>query len=834
MATVFHGVQINNLLRGDGVDHRVSVRVATTSNVDLESNLTSAPIDGVSLVAGDRLLVKNQTAVSSVVDVTAVADVADSLAGRYFLVSKPGVQYYVWYKTGAGTIGTDPAIAGRTGVQVNIATGATAGAVATATAAILGAVPGFSVSALLAVVTITVAKSGEYANDGDTLFGFAVVTPGSGAVQHGIYYVVNSIGGSYRADDLIVNDDAKFVFCDCEEGTVNAKSSWTQINKPAIVDVDPLSWIQDSRFNYNQNDIFYANSSSTMASITPANNNVLVSGPSGVPSWSNYLPVNTNISGPFLTGDQIVNKDYVDGIAAGLDTKESVRVRTLGTPAVVPTISTGTNNIGGTYNPTGGPAGTGAFTGVDLTDVTKWDLGSGPIVLGVGDRVLVMNQTDAKQNGIYEVTVAGAMGALKRAHDQDGMDPTYTNPYPSEVSGGNFTFVEGSLGDNFRGTGWVVIWDGVLTINTDPMNWTQFSTAGQWNALQGISISGANISADIMTNGGIVFTTTSPAADGQMQVDLGASSISGIVSTSHGGTGSNLTAALNDLLVGTGSNTFTNYASVAKKVLTTDSAGTVGWRNDVHLDNIIAFSNEATFLNFSNMVATPASQNFIQVNNADAGSDPKLCVVGLSDATVDLSLQAKGSGAVNILGTTGTATSGELRLWSSTNGNFVSIQAPAVTVDQVYTWPLLDGTLANDVMVTDSNGVLSFVSANTLPTRSSHSLISAQVAANTTSLTAVGYFSWNFAEYGTPAAATLLFYANPNGKVLEVQVWNETLAAAASTTGSYSGAAGWKKLALTVIPTANALLSVRVRKTAGGGLNPNIFGVQLVLNPVDP
>lgn len=827
MATVFNGVQINNLLRGDGVDHRVSVRAATTASINLEGNLTLAPIDGVTVVAGDRILVKNQSEVSSVVDVTTVADVADSLAGRYFLVSKPGVQYYVWYRTGAGTIGTDPAIPGRTGVQVNIATGATANAVATATAAVLGAVPGFTVSALLAVVTITVAKAGEYASDGDTLFSFAVVTPGSGAVQHGIYYVVNSVGGSYRADDLIVGDDAKFVFCDCEEGTVNAKSSWTQINLVAIVDIDPLAWIQDSRFNYNANDMFYANSSSTLASITPANNNVLVSDGSGVPFWDNYLPSGTNITGPFTTGDQIVNKDYVDGVSAGLDTKQSVRVRTLGTPAVVPTISTGNNNIGGTYNPTGGPAATGAFTGVDLTDATKWDLGSGPIMLGVNDRVLVMNQSDARQNGIYVVTVAGVSGALQRASDQDGSTA-------SEVSGGNFTFVEGGVASNFSGTGWVVVWDGILTLNVNPMVWTQFSTAGQWNAMEGITISGANISADILPNGGIVFTTTSPVANGQMQVDLGATSISGIVSTTHGGTGSNLTVNLNDILVGTGGGTLTNYASVAKKVLTTDVAGTVGWRNDAHLDNILAFSNEATFLNFNNNVATVATQNFIQVNNADTGSNPRFSAVGLSDATVDLSLQAKGSGAVNILGTSGTATSGELRLWSSTNGNYVSIQAPAVTVDQVYTWPLLDGSIANDVMVTDSNGVLSFRSANQLPTRSSHSLISAQVAANTNSLTAVGYFSWNFAEYGTPPAATLLFYANPNGKVLEVQVWNETLGAAASTTGSYSGAAGWRKLALTVIPTANALLSIRVRKTVGGGSNPNIFGVQLVLNPIDP
>ena len=56
-----------------------------------------------------------------------------------------------------------------------------------------------------------------------------------------------------------------------------------------------------------------------------------------------------------------MNKDYVDGVAAGLDPKESVRLRTI-------------DDIGGVYNAAGGSGGTGEFTGVDLTDAGNWDL----------------------------------------------------------------------------------------------------------------------------------------------------------------------------------------------------------------------------------------------------------------------------------------------------------------------------------------------------------------------------------------------------------------------------------------------------------------------------
>lgn len=143
-----------------------------------------------------------------------------------------------------------------------------------------------------------------------------------------------------------------------------------------------------------------------------------------------------------VSDNQVANKAYVDSIAAGLDPKESVRFNTL-------------LDLSGSY-----VAG-GTVTGVDTTSSSIFDLQGATGAL-VGDRILVKDQTDAKQNGIYYVDSEGVSGTLKRAHDHDG-SPS------NEVSGGNYTFVDTTL------TGYVLQGDGNLTLDTDDLVWAVFS-----------------------------------------------------------------------------------------------------------------------------------------------------------------------------------------------------------------------------------------------------------------------------------------------------------------------------------------------------------------------
>ena len=187
--------------------------------------------------------------------------------------------------------------------------------------------------------------------------------------------------------------------------------------------------------------------------------------------------------GGFVNDNDLINKFYVDSVAQGLDWKESVRIATLAGEDLT------AGSFGGTYTAGGGPTATGEFTLVDLSSATGGSIdgvfftGVAGTGLVVGDRVLIKNQADPKQNGIYEITAGPAGSAtLTRAEDQDGSPA-------SEVSGGNTVFVEDTgLGSGVNeNTAWAVVFDGNVTLNTDNVDWTQ--TAGPGAVVAGIGIS---------------------------------------------------------------------------------------------------------------------------------------------------------------------------------------------------------------------------------------------------------------------------------------------------------------------------------------------------------
>lgn len=161
----------------------------------------------------------------------------------------------------------------------------------------------------------------------------------------------------------------------------------------------------------------------------------------------------TTATSNIVNGTDVVNKEYVDSVAAGLDPKESVAYTTTGEITL---------------------SGTGTQSGGDWAGT-----------LTVGDRILVKNQTGGTGNGIYEV----ASGAWSRAADSDGTPA-------SEVSLGNFTFVEyGSL----AGSGYVLYSTNsattpLITPGTDTQLWTLFSSAGAYTAGTGLDLAGGEFS----------------------------------------------------------------------------------------------------------------------------------------------------------------------------------------------------------------------------------------------------------------------------------------------------------------------------------------------------
>ncbi len=107
----------------------------------------------------------------AVTTIVAQPDVAGSLNDTYFLYASNTTAYYVWFNINSA--GTDPALAGRTGIEIDAATGATAatlgGLMRTAMAVTGVAITGSSA---------TVIATGATASDGAAPTGFSF-TPSS-------------------------------------------------------------------------------------------------------------------------------------------------------------------------------------------------------------------------------------------------------------------------------------------------------------------------------------------------------------------------------------------------------------------------------------------------------------------------------------------------------------------------------------------------------------------------------------------------------------------------------------------------------------------------------
>ena len=153
----------------------------------------------------------------------------------------------------------------------------------------------------------------------------------------------------------------------------------------------------------------------------------------------------------------IVNKQYVDAVAQGLNPKQSVKCAT-------------TADI--------------TLSGLQTID-TYTTL--------AGDRVLVKNQSTQSQNGIY---IAGS-GAWTRATDMDVW---------SEVPGAYTVILNGSANVN---TGWVSNSADTGTINVTAITFVQFSGTGTYYAGTGLSLASNTFS---ITNTGVTAATKGSAS----------------------------------------------------------------------------------------------------------------------------------------------------------------------------------------------------------------------------------------------------------------------------------------------------------------------------------
>ena len=206
---------------------------------------------------------------------------------------------------------------------------------------------------------------------------------------------------------------------------------------------------------------------------------------------------------------QVATKQYVDNISTGFNSHDSVEA------ATVQDLGVDYGTVVYTPGTTGADGGTGV--GATLTSGINGVFTIDNYTPDQYDRVLIKDQTNQIQNGIYIVTNTGSSSSkwvLTRSTD-------YDNHIDGQVTPGDLVFVAVNNGEyttvpTQQNTGWTQNYQGTGThqeikIGTDPINFTQFSGAGTVTAGAGLSVSGLQVSVNL---GGSADSSTSSLTNG--------------------------------------------------------------------------------------------------------------------------------------------------------------------------------------------------------------------------------------------------------------------------------------------------------------------------------
>ena len=310
---------------------------------------------------------------------------------------------------------------------------------------------------------------------------------------------------------------------------------------------------------------------------------------------------------------QSATKQYVDSIAAaGIHYHDPVRVEREG-------------NLTATYN--NGTAGVGAT----LTNSgTQAALVIDGVTLNSADRVLVYEQTDQTQNGIYTVTNTGSASTnwvLTRATDADSYGPSD----PDSLGQGDAFFVqEGAAG---AGETYVMNTEGTITFGTTNITFAQFSSAQIYSAGDGLTLTGVTFAA---------------------------------------GAGTGVTVNANDIAIGQDVGT---SADVTFNTVAADLTGAV-------TGNVTGNADTASALQTARDIALTGAVT--GSTSFDGSGNVSITTIATSDPTITLAGDLSGSATLTNLGNatlTATITANSVALGTDTTGNYVAGITAGTAID---------------------------------------------------------------------------------------------------------------------------------------------------------
>ena len=307
----------------------------------------------------------------------------------------------------------------------------------------------------------------------------------------------------------------------------------------------------------------------------------------------------TGLPDPVSASDA-ATKAYVDATAQGLSVRASVTAATTAGLPHSPTYDNGSGGVGATLTASSNDALT-----IDGYAVQE------------GDRVLVKDQANGAENGIYDVTDSGSglePYVLTRAEDADDSDTLVS---------GIFTFTE--QGTINSGAGFVLTTPDPITVGTTPLTFTQFSGAGEITAGIGLTKSGNTIALAIpvsVANGGTGATAAGPTAANNIGALAEANNLSDLsnVAAARGNLGLGSAAVKNASGSGPTVASITGTVAVGHFAVFADTAGTLqdGGQPEIALGG--------TYVNSSGAVApglyyvdTTAGPITLTVNSTLAG-----------------------------------------------------------------------------------------------------------------------------------------------------------------------------------------------------------------------